>query len=215
MGVSVVVAWWARPTRLPSAVAHTKLWGDDAERAGQIRDDEARTAFVAAHRLLRWAVTATFPGVPQVRIERTATGRPVIAERPGASVSLSHGHDLVAVAIGVGPQVGIDVEDRPVPEWRDAAEAVFHPSELAQLLDMPCEQQEVAFRRLWMAKEAWAKAAGIGIGRPQALPPLSFRSGNWQPVDRSWRLLSAPLQIPTTLAVLDKCEVIVWHRPEL
>ncbi|WP_299535165.1 4'-phosphopantetheinyl transferase superfamily protein [uncultured Herbaspirillum sp.] len=71
------------------------------------------------------------------------------------TVSLSHSRGWIACAVGVGTQIGVDIE-APAPE-RDLsalAELAFTPHELSSLEGLTGDQREAAFYRLWCAKEA-------------------------------------------------------------
>jgi hypothetical protein len=106
------------------------------------------------------------------------SGRPVllVAGRPvEASVSLSHVDGLVAAAVAEGVGVGIDLVD-PAEAGR-GLDVWFTPDELA------LEPDEGLLRaRLWAAKEAAYKAAGIDDElRPRSvvIESLAPRSFTW------------------------------------
>lgn len=137
---------------------------DDAERrrVARLRDPElrvARTRAYALHRLQLGHLLAVDP--EEVPLYRDSRGCPQVA---GARVwtSLSHAGNAVAVAVSTIGPIGIDVE----PEWRRhampaIAERVGPRDELATL---PTHAQAgLALLRLWVAKEALLKAAGIGL----------------------------------------------------
>lgn len=76
-------------------------------------------------------------------------------------VSISHGHDLVAVAACSQGAIGIDLENRRPFEVSGLANRWFDPAELAWMREQPDEVE--AFLHLWTAKEAVGKALGRGL----------------------------------------------------
>jgi 4'-phosphopantetheinyl transferase len=90
-------------------------------------------------------------------------GRPALAE---ASIDFNWSHSgaiaFAAVARGVAP--GIDVERlRPRPRALALARRYFTPAEFAGLSALAPDRRDLAFLRLWTAKEAVLKALGRGL----------------------------------------------------
>ena len=123
----------------------------------------------AAHALLLALAATLVGGEPVLRHDEA--GRPQV---DGLWVSVSHGHDLVAVAASAAGPVGVDVENRRSFEVAGLARRWFDPAELAWMAAQPDEVE--AFLRLWTAKEAVGKALGrglrgSGLRRLMPLPP--------------------------------------------
>ena len=123
----------------------------------------------AAHALLLVLAATLVGGEPVLRHDEA--GRPHV---DGLWVSVSHGHDLVAVAASAAGPVGVDVENRRSFEVTGLAKRWFDPAELAWMAAQPDEVE--AFLRLWTAKEAVGKALGrglrgSGLRRLMPLPP--------------------------------------------
>ncbi|HET6434243.1 MAG TPA: 4'-phosphopantetheinyl transferase superfamily protein [Xanthomonadaceae bacterium] len=98
-----------------------------------------------------------------VALARDARGRPRLAEGD-ADVNWSHSGDLLLVALARGGQVGVDVErERPRARAVALARRFFAPAEADWLQALPAAAREVAFVRLWCAKEALLKAHGHGL----------------------------------------------------
>ena len=147
--------------------AYLVLPGPDARRTHRLWGRIA--AKEAARRLhLDRGGLPTFPA--DLLIETDAMGRPHLRERPGASfgeaplVSIAH-VDGVAVALACldpSSRPGIDVE--PIVERSATFEATaFLPGELALLGDRLGDERAEWIARLWCAKEAVAKATGLGF----------------------------------------------------
>lgn len=93
------------------------------------------------------------------------------------AVSVAHTAGLVVVAASrAAARIGVDVEwlDR-----RSRPEAIarrhFTPEEGAALSALPESRRRAAFLRAWTLKEAWGKAAGVGV--PAALSRIGFPIG--------------------------------------
>lgn len=79
--------------------------------------------------------------------------------------NVAHTNELVGVVLSSSP-VGIDIEAiRPLDDWEQVARRILHPSEEEALrtINAP-EARRRAFFRLWVRKEAVAKAIGLGLG---------------------------------------------------
>jgi hypothetical protein len=85
-------------------------------------------------------------------------GRPHI---PGLAVSVSHTHQLVAVAASYDGPLGVDLEEVYPRTIRGLGERWFDPAELEWMAAQPDEL--TAFLQLWTAKEAVGKALGQGL----------------------------------------------------
>ncbi|MDP2312963.1 MAG: 4'-phosphopantetheinyl transferase superfamily protein [Pseudomonadota bacterium] len=149
----------------------TVAWAHDPGELGAVapedlaafarRSPAARFASLAARCCLR-RLLADALGLGSVRIGRTAMGAPFLPEHPEVWVSLAHAPGCVAAAVSTAGPVGIDVEPN-APR--------FDPAELHARVLHPDERSEVTrhadpvrrFFELWTAKEAVAKALGLGL----------------------------------------------------
>ncbi len=146
----------------------------DDERAHLVlyRSGEAAERYVVTRSLVR-AVLADHMGLAPraIRVSRTDTGKPIVAE--GVHFNVSHSGDLILLALCEERAVGVDVERRrEVPRvqalterWLSTAERV----EVARLLDRGATESE-AFLRIWSLKEARLKALGVGISGAARAP---------------------------------------------
>jgi 4'-phosphopantetheinyl transferase len=112
--------------------------------------------------------------------------------------NLSHTKGMVAVAIAIGADVGIDVEatDRHMSDDMAIADAYFSSGEKIYLHahEDPLQRRH-AFLGLWTAKEAFIKAVGLGLSMPLDSFCVDMRQGCYMPhslpaqaSDRSWTL---------------------------
>jgi len=134
-------------------------------------------------------------------------GKPCLVDPLGAplraSYNLSHsGHLAVLVVSALGRPVGVDVEiPRPGRDLRRLVEGFLSPGEVSQLDLVPAAAAQSWLLRRWTAKEALAKAWGLGLsaGLPRIAfdegPPARFEAcAGLRPPDGSWSL--AELDVP-------------------
>ncbi len=106
---------------------------------------------------------------PDEPITRDEHGCPRLTAHPAWQFSLSHSGDWAVCALADAP-VGIDVE-RVRPVRIDAlARRYFTEQEAALLITLPDTERQIAFFRLWTAKESVLKAQGIGLSGGLAVP---------------------------------------------
>jgi len=139
----------------------TGLDPEAAERAARFRRELDRRAFLGG-RALAAMLAASFGMKPQLRLRDG--GKPALCEADGPDLSISHSGGWVAVAMGGGQAVGVDLEpvDRPV-DGLALAERFFTADEYAALRLLPPAAQQERFLAAWTVKEAWAKATGLGL----------------------------------------------------
>lgn len=179
--MSKVVSWkldqpvviWFRPTLSMSAQAvdqaRSMLSPDERARADRFVFERDRRDFVAAHALLRGALSHHSGLSPdEWRFESEAAGKPYLLHQSELQFNIAHTRGLVACALSLAGPVGIDVEcvdgER---EIGSISESYFAPTEVAEL--KACEEgrpQQARFIELWTLKEAYLKALGAGLGRP-------------------------------------------------
>lgn len=115
------------------------------------------------HRLLLAKVLGR--DASDVPIGRDAKGCPRLSGSR-LTTSLSHADHCVAVAIATEGPVGVDIElTERAPVVPEIAERVCHPSDLVGLAALPGLARDEALLALWVRKEAYLKAAGIGLQR--------------------------------------------------
>lgn len=111
----------------------------------------------------RWLAGLLGIAPETLALHRDAHGRPRL-ETPDVDLSWSHSGDGLLIALGTGVEVGIDLERlRPRPRALDLAQRYFTAAENTWLLTHADSVRELAFVRLWCAKESVLKAHGRGI----------------------------------------------------
>ncbi len=130
-----------------------------------------RDCFVAAHALVRVALSDYFARAPQDwSFVTNAWGKPRVDANDGSArlcFNLSHTRGHVAVAVALDREVGVDVE-RIAPSRADeeVARQLFAPAEFAAFQEEPEGGRAEAFFDVWTLKEAYIKAVGLGVALP-------------------------------------------------
>ncbi len=142
----------------------------DSLRAGPVRCAwrDYRRGQPAEALVRPWLGTRLDRPADTLDLRRDARGRPSLrlegAAGPAPDVNWSHSGALLVVALGEGVRVGVDVEWlRPRPQAMALAQRFFTRDEAAALARLPPETADLAFVRLWCAKEAVLKAHGHGL----------------------------------------------------
>jgi 4'-phosphopantetheinyl transferase len=161
--------WDADPAPELIALLYESLSREEREQHGRFYFDRDRHAYLLAHGLLRCALSRC-SGVPPAawEFERDSRGKPFLASpNCGLSFSLSHTAGMVACAIGMQSEIGVDVErvDR-LFDFVALAERFFAPGEVQLLESAPPTLRNERFFTLWTLKEAYLKARGFGLRLP-------------------------------------------------
>lgn len=142
----------------------------ESRRLLRLMAAEDRRDYAAAHALLRWTLTDLMPYIEPGgwHFERTARGKPYLssahAGNPPARFSLAHTRGLVACIVSRCAEVGVDVESRSRPIDVDLLmRDVCSVDEQQQISLIAPSARPDRFLDLWMLKEAYLKALGLGI----------------------------------------------------
>lgn len=180
------------------------LSADERARAERFHFGRDRERFIACRSALR-VILAGYLAVPPEAVVFCygPQGKPFLAESQ-LKFNVSHSADEALIAIALGREVGVDIEqiDRALSVEHLAA-AFLTDSERAFFNSQPDCDRRRAFIRCWTRKEAWSKAVGTGIAEdPQrydvgefvALPVYSYHdpktNAQWTFIeldfDRNW-----------------------------
>lgn len=164
-----VDVWWFEL----DARAHTRaryaavLDAVETARAARFRFERDRNRFVVGRGTVR-EILGAYLGCPPaaVRLEYGAHGKPRLD--PGHDSALrfnaSGSHGLGALAVTVGAEVGVDVEQiREATDYEAIARQHFHPAEAPTVLEAPEGARAAPFFAVWTGKEAYLKALGVGL----------------------------------------------------
>lgn len=126
--------------------------------------NRVRRAFFLLGRTMLWqALQDLGIELDELELRRGAHGRPELP-MAGISFNLSGSQETVALAVGVGCTVGLDVEDTR----RSVDDALIVRRALATadrrfIQGRAPQEQRAAFFEIWTLKEAYTKARGMGL----------------------------------------------------
>ncbi len=153
------------------------LWTTHAEREESLKyglNEEGRKSFLyrrAIRRLILRKYTKRQPR--ELVIESDSfSGKPMLGgQMSDVCFSSSSSGGLMAVAVGHEMRLGVDIEketdDLSGKESLQLARNFFSTREYNQILRTgPPDSRRELFFKLWVLKEAWAKARGQGLGQP-------------------------------------------------
>ncbi|HEX8991104.1 MAG TPA: 4'-phosphopantetheinyl transferase superfamily protein [Anaerolineales bacterium] len=144
---------------------------DEGERARRFYFEVDRLRSVAVRGTLRILLGRYLDLQPEeIRFTYGQFGKPALGEAAGARwlhFNVSHSEDLAVFAFARSQPVGVDAERiRSITDESRFAAQLFSPAESAILNSLSGYERVHAFFRLWTAKEAFLKAAGLGLTIP-------------------------------------------------
>jgi 4'-phosphopantetheinyl transferase len=172
---------------------HSLLAADELERRDRLVRERDRRLYVISRALLRTTLSRYAPIDPRTwRFTPGPEGKPEIAGPlglPPLRFNLTHTPGLVACAVALDREVGVDAErlDRPVA-CMELARRAFSGEERTLLESLPEKERRERFLDLWTLREAYVKARGTGMLRvtgealtfrvdPGAEPAVTFGPG--------------------------------------
>ena len=125
--------------------------------------------FVTAHGAVR-LILSEYTGVDpsELSFAQGENGKPYLRPSPGGGdvfFNLSHSGDYTLIAVTKCLRVGIDIEGiRANIEYLEMSRKVFSPERMRLARQpAPVSEQVAAFFRVWVVKEAFLKATGVGL----------------------------------------------------
>jgi 4'-phosphopantetheinyl transferase len=164
---------WVQDAGDPAETERRRRLLSEDERTRHLRFyfEHDRQTYLAAHALTRTVLGKLVDAPPaSLRFELGEHGRPELsfpAQRPALRFNLSHTRGLVACAVAIEADVGVDVEqvERRL-DIEQLARSVFSESERNAMAALPVEAQRTRFFELWTLKESYIKAVGKGLALP-------------------------------------------------
>jgi 4'-phosphopantetheinyl transferase len=144
---------------------------DERGRHDRFLNERARHEHLVTRALVRTTLSRATGVPPRAwRFKANPHGRPEIAEPAGfrhLRFNLSNTRGLVACALALGRQVGIDVEslDRGA-DLLEISSRFMAPAEAADIRACPEADRAHRFFSYWTLKEAYIKARGLGLSIP-------------------------------------------------
>jgi len=187
-----VHVWLTRPEDITDPAlldAYENLLSDsERERRQRFRFERDRHTYLVTRALARTVLSSHSDVAPKDWVfEIGDHGKPEIAPEFESRLrfNLSHTRGMVACAVTLDRDVGVDVEtvDRRT-ETTKIADRFFSPSEVEDLFALPPEQQRERFFTYWALKESYIKARGLGLAIP--LGSFSFHVRGDAPIGISF-----------------------------
>lgn len=162
------------------------LTPDECERMARLIFERDRRTFLITRAHVRTMLSRYAQVNPaDWRFIANAHGRPEILDRPAGvpdlRFNLSHTNGLIACAVTLGREVGVDVEYVGRRILHDIPGRFFAPREVVDLKSLPAADQPRVFFDYWTLKEAYIKARGFGLALP--LADFAFRLAPPAPVE--------------------------------
>jgi 4'-phosphopantetheinyl transferase len=150
--------YYADRRALSGAAVAALVTAEDRQRVAPTMHARRSAEYLAGRALLRHALARhTGRDAASFRIDTSADGKPSCVDGPALSVS--HSGDILICALSDAGAVGIDVETGVPRDVGAVAERYFTQAEARWLAADP----EPRFRMLWVLKEAYLKALGVGL----------------------------------------------------
>ena len=141
---------------------------DEWRRVRRYSSNRIARRFIVRRGILRRILGLYLKLLPrQVEFFYSDHGKPLLAANcsPPLQFNLSDSGALVALAVGSGHPLGIDIEQlRPLPDRFDLAESHLTVPELKQFLKSDISTRNTVSFRAWTRREAMSKAEGRGLG---------------------------------------------------
>ena len=133
-------------------------------KVNQMRRPQDKCLSLGAGVLLHRALSDAGLVPESLSVSFTPFGKPIFNGHPDFHFSLSHSEEIAICAISDAP-IGCDVEKMAPFDLR-IAQRFFASEECRLLMETPRETQPALFCRLWVLKESYLKATGLGLSLP-------------------------------------------------
>src|SRR5271154_4067674 len=144
-----MVVWIARVSQAQDSLVFLEPCLDDRdrERAARFRFPEDRARFVLGRGLLRKCLGHYLQLTPEtIELAYTDRGRPFLPLDETVQFSISHTHDLVAIAVTADALVGIDLEYVQAPsDILELAKRILSDEDLRTFQALPASESMAAF----------------------------------------------------------------------
>jgi 4'-phosphopantetheinyl transferase len=132
-----------------------------------------REQFIVSRALIRYALSDFSEGkLSNFDSHLNTYGKPYLKHSP-IGFNISHSQELIVCAVGLGGDIGVDVEYLGrVRQWHDIAQSYFTSAEQQVLAGLSKGRFSHLCYKLWTLKEVYFKARGTGI--IQSLDSICF-----------------------------------------
>ena len=155
------------------------LTDDERVQMSRLYFARHRHQFLVTRALIRTSLSAYFQVEPaDWQFGKNGYGKPGITfpeEAGPVQFNISHCEGLIMCGITRQHDIGVDVEDanRSTLATFESLSSYFSATEMADMAQLPIDQQRQRFFDYWTLKESYIKARGMGLAIP--LAKFSFR----------------------------------------
>lgn len=173
--------WFAFPDEIrdPNLLSEYKklLTPEEGKKQQRFYFEKHRHQYLVTRALVRTTLSR-YTGIPvsDLRFDRNKYGRPELVVVPKdfpIRFNLSHTDGLIACAVVLNQDIGVDVEDMTRREISlETADRFFSKTEVRDLHQVLESKKRDRFFEYWTLKESYIKARGMGLSLP--LEQFSF-----------------------------------------
>ncbi len=158
---------WQYPLLADNPQAKLILSPDEQHRADRFYFHRHRRRYINAHSLLR-LILARYVNAQAIELEFSIgeKGKPELINTSMLQFNLSHSEDMAILAIGQKYPLGIDLEYFSARPYFGIGKQLFSNEENQALRNAPSTLTPLIFFNLWVQKEAFIKASGLGLSYP-------------------------------------------------
>lgn len=152
---------------IPGKIGQMKalLSPSELERADAFHFEHDSRRYISAHAMLRKVLSDCTGKQPQdLEFREGPFGKPYLSNHRHIRFNLSHSKDLIAVAVTLNREIGVDVEKCvPFDGITNMAKRTMTDKEYQRFLDLDKTRQTQFFYTCWVRKEAIVKSWGKGV----------------------------------------------------
>lgn len=152
--------------------AWSLLSEEEHRRVDRLLSNIHRRRYIAAHAVLRKLLSSYCSNPSLLVINKTDKGKPYLPDFPSLRVSLTHSHEKAVIAIAKDRDVGVDLEKVRLEMDVLRLARRFLSAKDQWFIENACREGKrptsihERFLMAWVAREAVAKAVGVGLRFP-------------------------------------------------
>lgn len=166
---------WQYPLHHEFSDARALLPLHEQSRADRFHFQKHQRRFIVAHSILRLILAHYLQHSEQLEFQENHYGKPELSHFNHLQFNLSHSGDEAVLAVGHQFPLGVDLEHFSARPYYGIAQQLFSEKENQMLRSAPDRLTPLVFFNIWVQKEAFIKAVGLGLSYPTQqfdVPPL-------------------------------------------
>lgn len=165
---------------------------EEQDRANRYYFEKHKRRFIKARATLRLILSRYLNINPKhITFTSNAYGKPALLHDTSLQFNLSHSGEHALLAIGAKHPLGIDLECFSARPYEGIAQEMFSQRENQAFKQIPDALKTLTFFHIWSQKEAFIKAAGLGLSYPT-------------------KQFNVPIHAPTHQTIWDPLHEIMW-----